>query len=293
MTSGPFISRHRGHGLDFDDLRLYSPGDDVRHIDWKVTARYGQAHTRLYREERDSTVTTAVDLRRVMCTGTDSLRAVNAGLLSAAIAWHAASLGQRSAVFVLTDTEIFTALPLAGDAGALRVCRTLCDAFDAQQSWHQSETQEKQLTLNALLDALVLAGRQLGATVVLTGFDDHFDQSIDTNLAQGLSILNARYQRHTHPLCAVQMLDTLENEALPSGRYGYSIDGAFASIKSRTRFLQPQQRAALTQSLTAQKQQVLDLCDTHSINCITHIGKATDASISRLLAQLGQYGLFV
>jgi len=84
MTSGPFISRHRGHGLDFDDLRLYSPGDDVRHIDWKVTARYGQAHTRLYREERDSTVTTAVDLRRVMCTGTDSLRAVNAGLLSAA-----------------------------------------------------------------------------------------------------------------------------------------------------------------------------------------------------------------
>jgi len=102
VTHGPFVSKHRGQGIDFDDLRLYSPGDDIRHIDWKVTARYQQAHTRQYREERDSSITFAVDLRRAMYTGTDALRAVSAAHCCAALAWHAVARDQRCAVFVLT-----------------------------------------------------------------------------------------------------------------------------------------------------------------------------------------------
>jgi len=293
-TSGALISRHRGHGLDFDDLRLYSPGDDVRHIDWKVTARYGEAHTRLYREERDSTVTTAVDLRQAMCTGTDSLRAVNAGLLSAAIAWQSARLGHRSAVLALTDAEIFSAYPQAGDAGALRVCRTLCDAFDAQQNTAASgatASPANPLRLHALLDSLIIGGRQLGAIVLLTGFDDHFDADLKRPLGDTFRLLQARHHRHAHPLCAIQIIDTLEAKALPAGRYAYSAE-AFTSRLKRTLFLSAQHRSSLKRKLNTMQQEVHKLCHAHDIHCINHFGKPSHQSISHMLAELSQRGLF-
>ena len=66
LQSGGYVSRFKGRGMEFDEARLYQPGDDIRSIDWRVTARTGKAHTKLYREERERPVFVSVDNRSAM-----------------------------------------------------------------------------------------------------------------------------------------------------------------------------------------------------------------------------------
>ena len=61
LLSGTHASRLRGRGLNFEEIRAYLPGDDIRNIDWKVTARTGKPHTRVYTEERDRPALLLVD----------------------------------------------------------------------------------------------------------------------------------------------------------------------------------------------------------------------------------------
>ena len=66
LQSGQYLSRFRGRGMEFDEARLYMPGDDVRSLDWRVTARTGRPHTKIFREERERPVFLSVDYRASM-----------------------------------------------------------------------------------------------------------------------------------------------------------------------------------------------------------------------------------
>ena len=70
--AGSYRSAFRGRGMEFEEVRAYVPGDDVRSIDWKVTARVGQPHIKSYREERELTVILAIDVSASTLTGTRS-----------------------------------------------------------------------------------------------------------------------------------------------------------------------------------------------------------------------------
>ena len=69
VLSGRHRSRLRGRGLDFDEVRKYIPGDDIRNIDWKVTARVGITHTKEFTEEKERPVLIVVDQRSNMFFG--------------------------------------------------------------------------------------------------------------------------------------------------------------------------------------------------------------------------------
>jgi len=69
---GQYRSAFRGHGIEFEELREYVPGDDIRSIDWKVTARLGRPYVKRYREERELSVMLAVDVSASTRTGTKS-----------------------------------------------------------------------------------------------------------------------------------------------------------------------------------------------------------------------------
>src|SRR5688572_30628389 len=69
ILAGRHASKLRGRGLDFEELRSYLPGDDIRSIDWKVTARTGEPHVRVYTEERDRPAILVVDQRQDMFFG--------------------------------------------------------------------------------------------------------------------------------------------------------------------------------------------------------------------------------
>jgi uncharacterized protein (DUF58 family) len=94
--AGPNKSNFRGRGIDFEEVRSYQPGDDIRSIDWRVTARTGSAHTKLFREERERPVLVAVDQRSSMYFGSSHcFKSVLAAHLASLLAWSALDAGDR------------------------------------------------------------------------------------------------------------------------------------------------------------------------------------------------------
>ena len=88
--AGPNKSNFRGRGIDFEEVRSYQPGDDIRTIDWRVTARTGSAHTKLFREERERPVLVVVDQRSEMFFGSSHCcKSVLAAQLASLVAWSA------------------------------------------------------------------------------------------------------------------------------------------------------------------------------------------------------------
>ena len=103
--AGPNKSNFRGRGIDFEEVRSYQPGDDIRTIDWRVTARTGNAHTKLFREERERPVLVVVDQRNSMFFGSSHcLKSVLAAHLGALLAWSALHNGDRVGGLVFNET---------------------------------------------------------------------------------------------------------------------------------------------------------------------------------------------
>jgi len=104
--AGPNKSNFRGRGIDFEEVRNYQPGDDIRTIDWRVTARTGTAHTKLFREERERPVLVVVDQRSNMFFGSSHcFKSVLAAQLAGLIAWSALDAGDRVGGLVFNGAE--------------------------------------------------------------------------------------------------------------------------------------------------------------------------------------------
>ncbi len=112
ILSGRYASRLRGRGLNFEEIRRYLPGDDIRTMDWKVTARTRSPHVRVYTEEKDRAVVLVVDQRINMFFGTrDKLKSVTAAELAALGAWRAVAVGDRVGAVIFNDTELVDVRP--------------------------------------------------------------------------------------------------------------------------------------------------------------------------------------
>ena len=94
--AGPNKTNFRGRGIDFEEVRCYQPGDDIRTIDWRVTARTGSAHTKLFQEERERPVLVVIDQRSTMFFGSSHcFKSVLAAQLASLVAWSALEAGDR------------------------------------------------------------------------------------------------------------------------------------------------------------------------------------------------------
>jgi len=92
----------RGSGIEFDEARVYQPGDDVKAIDWRVTARTGTVHTKLFHEERARPVLVLVDCRAMMHFGSQvRFKSVMAAQIAAMLCWVGIDGGDRIGGFVL------------------------------------------------------------------------------------------------------------------------------------------------------------------------------------------------
>lgn len=112
LLSGRKRSRLRGRGLDFEELRHYRPGDDIRNMDWRVTNRTGKPHVRVYTEERDRPVILVVDQRLSMFFGSQhKMKSVIAAELAALSAWRVLRQGDRVGAIIFNDQEILQLRP--------------------------------------------------------------------------------------------------------------------------------------------------------------------------------------
>ena len=107
LLSGRYASRIRGRGLNFEEIRDYRTGDDVRSIDWKVTARLQKPHVRVFNEERDRQGLVVVDQRLSMFFGSRlAMKSVTAAETAAVIAWRVLNVGDRVGGVVFNDSDI-------------------------------------------------------------------------------------------------------------------------------------------------------------------------------------------
>lgn len=103
--SGQLRSTQQGRGIDFSEVRLYQPGDDIRSIDWKVTARTSKTHTKIFQEERERPVMILLDQGPSLYFGTQvRFKSVAAARLAALLGWVALDQGDRIGELSITDT---------------------------------------------------------------------------------------------------------------------------------------------------------------------------------------------
>ncbi|MEP9355351.1 DUF58 domain-containing protein [Xanthobacter sp. KR7-65] len=126
---GGHRSAFRGRGMEFDEVRAYHPGDDVRTIDWRVTARTGRTHTKLFQEERERPVLLLVDARAAMRFGTrESFKSVLAAKAAAVLSWVGIAGGDRVGGVVLSPSGLAAFRPERSRRRILAFIGAIADA---------------------------------------------------------------------------------------------------------------------------------------------------------------------
>lgn len=137
--AGSYLARSKGRGMEFDEVRHYQNGDDVRTIDWRVTARTGKVHTKLFREEKERPVFILTDLSNSMRFGSALLfKSVQAGHLAALLAWHVKQRGDKLGGIVFSSQRHLELKPQSRTHGVLRYFHALTEVHQAATSAQQS-----------------------------------------------------------------------------------------------------------------------------------------------------------
>jgi uncharacterized protein (DUF58 family) len=124
--TGHHLSKIRGRGMDFAEVRNYQAGDEIRHMEWRVTARTGRPHVKLYQEERERPVVILGDFNPSMYFGTRiAFKSVVAARLASMIAWTATKQGDRVGGVFFSATELNEFTPRCRDAGVLPLLASL------------------------------------------------------------------------------------------------------------------------------------------------------------------------
>ncbi len=125
-------SRLRGRGVDFDQVRVYQPGDDVRTIDWRVTARSQEPHTKLFHEERERPVFVLVEQSRRTFFGSGlCLKSVLAARAAALLGWAALAHNDRIGGLVLSDHDTHEIKPRRSKQSQLQLLNLMVRANHA------------------------------------------------------------------------------------------------------------------------------------------------------------------
>jgi len=126
LMAGQYRSVFRGSGIEFEEVRDYTPGDEVKNIDWKVSARMGRPFIKLYREERELVVMLLVDMSASGGFGTgDSLKSEKAVETAAVLAFNAIRNNDKVGAILFTDTVEKYIPPKKGSSHVWRVIRAI------------------------------------------------------------------------------------------------------------------------------------------------------------------------
>jgi uncharacterized protein (DUF58 family) len=170
LLSGRKRSRLRGRGLDFDELRHYRPGDDIRNMDWRVTNRTGKPHVRVYTEERDRPVIVLVDQRLPMFFGSQhQMKSVVAAEVAAITAWRVLSVGDRIGAILFNDSKTLETRPTRNER---RVIGWLGDLTTMNNEL--SVTARHGSNPDALAQALLMLERTVGHDYLVVLISDFY-----------------------------------------------------------------------------------------------------------------------
>jgi uncharacterized protein (DUF58 family) len=205
-SAGGHLSPFKGRGVEFDESRPYQEGDDLRTIDWRVTARTGKPHTKVFREERNRPVILWLDLRDSMMFATHgAYKSVVAAEAAALIGWSAVANGDQLGGLVFSDRGHDELRPRLGRRAALRLMQLIV----ANPAWRPGRAEpDAGAGLHAMnrLNRVARPGSLVFLFSDFAGMDSGFDRQI--------------MQLASH--CDVQLVhifDRVEAELPPPGEY--------------------------------------------------------------------------
>jgi uncharacterized protein (DUF58 family) len=173
ILSGRHSSRLRGRGLNFEELRHYRPGDDIRTLDWKVTNRTGKPHVRIYSEEKERPVLLVVDQRINMFFGSQvKMKSVMAAEVAALAAWRVLSVGDRVGALVFNDTEIKEIRPQRSQNNVMQILHKII-SFNHQLEASSSQLQNELQLNNSLAKVERISGHDYLIVIIsdMNGWD--------------------------------------------------------------------------------------------------------------------------
>lgn len=208
MMVGAYLSRFRGRGMDFEELREYTPGDDVRDIDWNTTYRHGRVFVKRFREERELPMILALDV-----SGSNDFGSVRrskrefATEIAATLAFSAARNGDKVGLLLFTEHVELYLPPRKGRRNILRIIREILQCRPKRPGTNipaalgfLNQVLHRRSILFLLTDFLHSFGA--GARLAGTGRD----------LVQEIGLTNAR-----HDLVCVHLNDPRETQVPPAG----------------------------------------------------------------------------
>lgn len=140
--SGLHLSKMRGRGVDFEEFRPYQAGDDIRLIDWRVTARTNRPFTKVFREERERPVIIAVDQTHNMYFGSQvAFKSVIAAQAAAVLCWLAIDNGDRVGGLVFSDVNSSLVRPKRSRRSALHLLNQIFNYNQKLQSVKDPDAQ--------------------------------------------------------------------------------------------------------------------------------------------------------
>ena len=189
--AGEYESAFRGRGMEFEEVREYQPGDDIRHIDWNVTARMGQPYVKMHREERELTVMLLVDVSSSGAFGSGTkLKNEVAAEIAALIAYTAIKSNDRVGLIIFSDRIEHFIPPKKGRSHVWRVIRDILTFRTARRT-------------TDLQQALEYMEKVLSRRVVVFVVSDFLDEGYGDAL---------RLSARRHDLTAVVVRDRREKE---------------------------------------------------------------------------------
>jgi uncharacterized protein (DUF58 family) len=212
--SGSHRSTQRGRGLEFQEVRPYVVGDDPRTIDWRVTARRGKPHTKLFREERERPVWLLVDLNGGMFFGTRrQLKSTVVVRAAALLAWSAALAGDRVGAVVVGSSDYRITPPRGREAGVLPVLASL---LEMQPRAPAPASDSLSIGLKALAPII-----HPGSLVLV--LSDYASLGADADPQWATLALHNEFRLFS-------VTDPLERDGLPDGQFRISLAGRSLSI---------------------------------------------------------------
>ncbi len=251
LQSGQYQSRFKGRGMEFDEARPYQPGDDIRAMDWRVTARTGKPHTKLFREERERPVLLWVDYRQSMAFGTrGAFKSVIAAQLAALLGWASSHQGDRLGGLIFTDNGHVELRPRRGKSATLHFLQQL---VEHQPTMDRPLTDDQAaMSLDPALIRLNRVTRPGSLVFLISDFRDTSPQT-QNHLA--------RLTAHSEVML-LAVTDSLEAQLPPPGIYPLSDGQREIQLDSRD----PQRRQAYQQRFAHHHQQLQQVCSKRGIH---------------------------
>ena len=267
VIAGDHHSAFRGRGMDYVESRGYQSGDDVRNMDWRITARSGSAHVKVYQEERERPVVVMADFGPAMFFATEgAFKSIVVTRAAALIAWAAVHNGDRIGGLFYNGSH-HELRPTRGQRGALHLIRELVSAADPANIGNTLSHSDNHF--NTALARLRRVARP-GSLVYM--FSDFYH--LDNDSKRQLQLL----RRH-NDVVACQILDRLELHAPEPGRYPVSYGNQQGILDTRSKT----QRDAWTRHFTERRQRVSELMQQCAIPLLQ---LSTADTVSERLRQL-------